>query len=166
MQSSQYKIIKFVWENSWGFLLFVVCFFPPFKYHAFNWNNTKNGDDMKIFTHNCIPVESINNPAQFHTSVTRDLIKSCASKQCIPPKHLSLLVTCKTLAEVSKTQMTAGRKAHKIGKALSRLLISFKKQTHTTTKKFRTAPKISLLYVFMYCNFDSQECLTRNNIKM
>lgn len=59
----------------------VYCvFFSPFKYHAFNCNNTKNGDDMKTFTHNCIPVDSINNPAQFHTSATRDLIKSCASK--------------------------------------------------------------------------------------
>lgn len=62
--------------------------------------------------------------------------------------------------------MKAGRKTHKLEKAPSRLLISFKKQTQNTTKKFCNAPKISLLYSFMYCNFDSQECLTRKSTEM
>lgn len=82
-----------------GFLFSIFFFLFFFKYHAFNWNNPKEWWWRQDFTQNCIPVDSINNPVQFHTSATGNLVKSCASKHCIPPKHLCLLVTCETLAK-------------------------------------------------------------------
>lgn len=106
-QNGQVSPRKF--RRAFCFLFFLIFFF---KYHAFNWNNPKEWWWHQDFTQNCIPVDSINNPAQFHTSATRNLVKSCASTHCIPPKHLCLWVTCETLAKgwKIKTQMKAGRK--------------------------------------------------------
>lgn len=106
-QSGQVSPKKFL--RDFCFLIF----FYFFTCHTFNWNNLKEWWWCQDFTYNCIRVDSINNPAQFHCY--QELIKSHASKLCISPKNLCLLATCETSAKEwqIKPQIRVARKTTK-----------------------------------------------------